>query len=385
MKQKVKFKLLQPVMCGGLGVDYNFFESEDFIRGSVLRAAFANNILLECPLANVKSKDGKYNFIELKDSEGKCKDCKYKEICKSFGDMTFSYAYPENSFPAPFTAKKCKKCGTIHKVRDTLIENGILECEECKKSGEKIARMENLKGIIRQENDETVSVKIPMTLSTHTAINYHSHTADDGSLFSIRAIGKGQTYTAIIDDCGTNMLNVGDIIYAGKYSSCGFGKMKIIDLQPVSESNKSDIKEKIDKFNGRFNTESMVAVLLLSDMFPMENTVSDKVMTNEEYLEYWQKSIFGDAQLPFSIEKIFTETQLYSGFDTSKSWGEWKQPIPELMLKKGTSLLLQIKDNQFDKAVELLAAMQNNGIGRKTRDGFGQIEICHPIHCIGVK
>ena len=61
VKQKVKFELLQPVMCGGIRVENNFFESEEFIRGSVLRAAFANSILLECPFADSQSADGKYN------------------------------------------------------------------------------------------------------------------------------------------------------------------------------------------------------------------------------------------------------------------------------------------------------------------------------------
>lgn len=386
MKQKVKFELLQPVMCGGIRIENNFFESEAFIRGSVLRAAFANQILLECPYADCKSSDGKYNFIEIKNADGRCKECQYNQICKLFGDMTFSCAYPENSIPAPFTAKKCKKCGTNHKIKDTLVESGMIVCDECKaKKADDIARMENLKGLICQDGEKTVSLKVPKTLSTHTAINYHSHIADDGSLFSIKAIEKGQIYTAIIDDCNSGMLNIGDVIYSGKYSSCGFGKMKIVDLQPVSDCSESDIKERIEKFNIRFNTNNQVSVLLISDMLPLEINISDNVLTNEEYLEYWQKSIFGSDELPFSILKIFTETQLYSGFDTSKSWGNWKQTNPELLLKKGTSLLLEIKENYFDEAIETLTKMQNNGIGKKTQDGFGQVEICHPIHCTGVK
>lgn len=383
MKQKVKFELLQPVMCGGIRVENNFFESEEFIRGSVLRAAFANSILLECPSADSQSADGKYNYIEIKDSNGRCMNCKYNKICGSFGNMTFSYAYLENSFPAPFTAKKCKKCGTEHKVKDILVENDVLKCEECLKDN--IARMENLKGFIYIRDNDVRSLKINKTLSTHTAINNHSHTADDGSLFSINAIQKGQFYNAVIDDCDTNMLEIGGVIYTGKYSSCGFGKMKIVDIQPVSDFSEDDIKSRIAKFNSRFNTCNQVSVLLLSDMFPVKSEEVDKVMANDEYLEYWEKTVFGNDELPFSLTKIFTETQLYGGFDTSKSWGNWKQTKPELMLKKGTSMLLSIKEKRMEDAIKLLTELQKNGIGRKTHDGYGQIEICHPIHCIGVK
>ena len=48
-------------------------------------------------------------------------------------------------------------------------------------------------------------------------------------------------------------------------------------------------------------------------------------------------------------------------------------------------MLLSIKEKRMEDAIKLLTELQKNGIGRKTHDGYGQIEICHPIHCIGVK
>ncbi len=39
----------------------------------------------------------------------------------------------------------------------------------------------------------------------------------------------------------------------------------------------------------------------------------------------------------------------------------------------------------MDKAIKLLTALQSSGIGSQTENGFGQFEICHRIHCIGVK
>lgn len=382
MKQSVKFELLSPVMCGGIRIADNFLESEAFIRGSVLRAAFANSILLECPLADQVSEDGKRNFIEVKDSEGRCKICPQRSVCAHFSDMTFSFAYKEGCIPAPFTAKKCKTCGTKHPVQDTIIENGLLSCNACTNG---LKRMETLKGMIRFDADGKVGDgKVQMNLSSHTAINYYSNTADDGSLFSVKAIQKGQIFSAVIDDCDTGMLKKGDVIYAGKYASCGFGKMRIADIQPVSECTEQEIAQKIQAFNTRFEKENMAAVLFLSDAYPHHVPLTEDIQTNEGYLSYWTHALFGEGALPFAIKNMFTETQLYSGYDTSRKWGDWKQKKPELMIMKGTSVLLEIKDGCMDEAVKLLTNAQKYGLGRQTENGFGQIEICHAIHCTGV-
>ncbi len=384
MKQKVTFELLSPVMCGGIRIAHNFLESESFIRGSVLRAAFASQILLECPVADRSSKDGRHNFIEIKDKDGFCKECPNRKVCSKFSAMRFSFAYPENCIPAPFTARMCKTFEFAHPIQDTIIEKGMISCDECKEDGH--GRMESIKGMIKLAADgKAEEGKTDMCLSTHTAIDYCTGTADDGSLYSVKAMKKGQVFTAVIDDCETDMLKKGDIIYAGKYSSCGFGKMRITEIGTYPECTEQDIADKIKRFNQRFGRTNMAAVLLLSDAYPYDAEVPDNIRTNEVYLDYWTRALFGEDALPFTVKSMLTETQLYSGYDTSKKWGDWKQKKPELLILKGTSLLLEIKEGCMEEAVKLLTDAQNNGIGRRTENGFGQVEICHPIHCIGVK
>ncbi len=383
MKQKVKFELMQPLMCGGVRIADNFLESEQFIRGSVLRAGFAKGILLECPLSCKKALNGKNNYIELKDADGLCRNCPNRSICEKFSEMRFSFAYPDNSVPAPFTAKQCKQCGTVHPIKDTIIENGMLRCDKCSENS--LGRMENIKGMLNAVGDSFKKVKVKMTLSIHTAINYNSNIADDGSLYSVKAISKGQFFTAEIDDCGTGMIYKGAVVYVGKYSSTGFGKLKIVSVEPVKDVTDDDVRTRIDDLNSEFKTENLISLLFLSDTYPCEMKCVDRVLSNEEYLEYWTETLFGNNELPFSVVKIFTETQLYSGYDTSREWGSWKQEEPELMLLKGTSVLLKVKEGCMDKAIKLLTALQSSGIGSQTENGFGQFEICHRIHCIGVK
>ena len=280
-------------MTGGTRTAANFLESENFIRGSVLRAGFVSDILLECPLYDTySSKNSRNNWIELKDKNGKCLNCSKKDICEKFSEMTFSFAYPEGSIPAPFTTRVCKKCGTEHPLQDTIIDIGRISCSKCKG---KIRRMENLKGFINVSENRYSSVKVKKSVSVHTAINYNSKTTLDGSLFSVNAIKKRQLFTAYIDDKDTGMLREGKVIYVGKYSSSGFGKLLIKEIDKYEEP---DLEKDIYEFNEKFadiavSGRTYVPLLLLSDAKFDFGDSFKKIKTNKEYMQLWQEKVFG--------------------------------------------------------------------------------------------
>lgn len=381
MKQRVEFELQSDLMCGGVRIADNFLESEPFIRGSVLRAAFAKQILLECPLGDMPTPDGKLHFVTLKDANGVCANCPQRKVCENFSQMRFSYAYISGAIPAPFTSRVCKNCGTDHPIQDTIVDCSKVQCHKCT---DDLKRMESAKGFLCEENGMFHQVKPKIHLTTHTAISQYSNTAKTGSLFSIRAIQKGTHFEAVINDAETGFLSEGDVIYCGKYASNGFGKMKIVRITPEEECTKEELENRIFSFNQRFHTTNQAAVLLLSDACVKIDEIAD-IRTDEDYTKLWETALFGAKDLPFRMKNIVAETQLYSGYDTSKKWGDWKQKKPDLHLLKGTSILLEIKEGRYEEAVQLLLELQKNGVGEKTLDGYGQIEICHKIHCIGVK
>ena len=242
-KRKVTFTLEGDVITGGITIKDKFKETTPYLTGSVVRAAFAKDIFLDCPFADKPSDDGKYNFIELKNEN--CSNCEKKEICEKFSHMNFSFFYPENCIPAPLTAKKCKTFGTEHPIQDSLVEMPK-KCYEdnCKLDGN--GRLENLKGFVDSEDN---SHKVETVTTTHTAINYMTNSKLDGSLYSVCAIKSGQKFTGYIDDCSSGMLYDGKIIYVGKYSSNGFGKIKIT---VSDEYEKTDLVDKINTFNNKF-------------------------------------------------------------------------------------------------------------------------------------
>ncbi|MBP0974949.1 MAG: hypothetical protein J6P20_02665 [Oscillospiraceae bacterium] len=380
MRKRVELELLSPLMCGGMRIADNFLESEPFIRGSVLRAAFANLILLECPLADKPGKNGELNFVDEKDPDGVCADCPKKAICRAFSDMYFSFAYPDHAIPAPFTLKGCKTAGLKHRMQDTVFQNGRLQCSDC---NDGLKRMESVKGLIKEAETESGYAKVPIetVLTTHTAINYDSHTAEEGRLFTVRAIPKGTVYTAEIDDCDSGMLSVGNIIYVGKYASAGYGKVLIRSVADVQTVTEERISTDIAAFQKNLAVENKAALLFRSDAI-LAIPVNHSVLSSEEYRAIWQKAMFGAEENAVIVEKVFAETQLYSGYCTGRKWGEWKDSEPVLQVKKGTSVLLEINDMQ--KAISVLTKLAVNGVGKRTNDGFGEVIVCHPLHRLGV-
>ena len=165
-----------------------------------------------------------------------------------------------------------------------------------------------------------------------------------------------------------------DTIYVGKYSSNGYGKIHFTDR---SEQSSNSLQSRIDEFQGKAKDESLLSVLFLSDMRISIPQGKRLILTE------WEKLIFETEDLPFTLEKIYTETTLYSGYDTAREWGKWRDAVPDLLLKMGTSLLLRIKEGQHDAALTLLARLEETGIGERCSDGYGQISVCHPLHTIG--
>ncbi len=370
-KKQYLVTLCGPVMVGNQRIAVNFLESESFIRGSVIRAGFAKQIAYACPLTEEERSVGGGMFMIEQKSEQKCAGCQYAEICRRFSEMRFSYAYCMGGVPAPFTARVCKKEEDRHPIQDILIPSGNpqIKCHICE------GRVESLKGFVSKSADgKWKRLKVQKQLSTHTSILAESQTAREHTLFSINAIYGGQPFSMSIDDCGTGLAEQFDIIYVGKYSSNGYGMIRFTEQEERTEDS---LSARVTAFQEKAKDDSLLSVLFLSDM-RITVPQGKRLLLSE-----WEKLVFGSEELPFTLEKIYTETTLYSGYHTVREWGKWRDAVPDLLLKMGTSLLLKIKDGQRDAALSLLGRLEETGIGERCSDGYGQISVCHPLHTIG--
>lgn len=375
MKKLVKFMLESNVISAGIKTNNNFLKTEDVINGSVVRAAFANDILLDCEYAEEKI-DGKQFWLSERDplNHPYCIECSHRDICKNFSNMSFSFFVPLNSIPAPFTSKVCKSCGTAHPVMDTIMENGALKCIKCG------GRMENLKGIINKDTYKTI--KVTHSISTHTAINNNSRTAADGNLFSIEAIKKGEIFQCEIDDCDTGMIYEGKVIYLGKYSSSGFGKIRIISIEDVPQRN---ISEAVRKFNDKIHDKqkSYASILFLSNAKLDMDVCGSAPLTTDEYKKIWQKRLFGE-NAPVMVEQVFAQNIPYHGFSTAEFYKNKScSRSDDIITEAGSSVKVSFEIGSTE-AIHFLEELEKNGIGRDTNVGYGKIMVCADIHLVGI-
>lgn len=387
-RKYVEFTLESDVMTGGVrnSHDLNFMTSENVISGQVLRAAFANEILLGCPYAD-EEVDGRVNFVTYRGKEA-CGGCKNSEACRRFSDMSFSALMIENSLPVPFTLRICKTCGDKHPLMDTIAGSGMLKCPVCKSAVNTVTpatgRMENAKGFADRSASRVFKPK--RSTSMHTAIDPYTGTVENGSLFSINALRRGQVYSGIIDDCGSGMLREGAVLYVGKYSSNGFGRLRITK---ISEPEQRDITGAIDEFNRRFGEQlsckygsgkRFAAVLLTSDA-KLDISSSGGILSTEDYRSAWERALFSGSEI--RLEQIYAQTFTWSGYDTSvrtDSTEERRKPT-ELITEKGTSLLVSFAAG----AESALVRLEQEGVGADRNIGYGQVMVCSRLHSLGIK
>ena len=107
----VKLEFESPFITGGKRLSSNFIESEDVIKGNVVRAALVKEILDQCKeLENSreynKEWDKKKNWVYYRNGQG-CIKCKYSNVCKKFSDVNFSYFYPIDTEVIPLSSIAC--------------------------------------------------------------------------------------------------------------------------------------------------------------------------------------------------------------------------------------------------------------------------------------
>ena len=98
---KIEAVLKSPLMIGGKKLNNNYRESKDYIPGSVLRAAYARALVLQCAC------EQKDNWLVFQ-ARRECRTCAFKTICEHFSQISFPALYPMGGSPYPVTARENK-------------------------------------------------------------------------------------------------------------------------------------------------------------------------------------------------------------------------------------------------------------------------------------
>ena len=108
----------------------------------------------------------------------------------------------------------------------------------------------------------------------------------------------------------------------------------------------------------------------------------EEILSTDEYKNKWKQKLFENDEI-IKVEQVFAQNILYSGYDTSAKTGKWKKDV-EIITLKGSSFKISYKKADEEKVIKKLYDLVKSGVGKDTKAGYGEIEICNKIHMLGV-
>ena len=405
-KVAVRLTFQSPLLIGKKRSTPNFIESDEVIKGSIIRAAFAKIILKNCTQKSNNKKQE--NWIEIRNKEA-CQKCKYYKICENFDQVTFSYFYPKNSEVVPLTAMTCKNHQDEHGYNDSLIYDKSDRCPiEIRNIEGKVekcdGRLEYGKGLrtVVKENMKTKRpYKIGKNISVKNAINPYTRTSAEGKLYSVETIVRTMSdeelknpnkdsnihecvYEGYIYNISEEDLKLFDILRVGGDTTVGLGKCKLVlfnealdKKEDFEDKNLEEFSDKYQKVNSADPKLNYIAVKLTADMqIPIRDDQDNYIDISSEYYsldelkQLWKKALDIDEE-DINIEKVYTNTVSYRGYDESLKTDNKREKI-SIFAEKGTVIVFS-SSKSFDKFKNYFK--NHKAFGVETLNGFGAFEI----------
>ncbi|WP_238917856.1 hypothetical protein [Clostridium sp. YIM B02555] len=393
MRVLLDFK--SPLLIGSKKRSHNFIESDEVIKGSVVRAAFSKVILDNCYERNeddIVEVNGqkKNNWVYFRDKQG-CNGCQFNNICKSFSNIKFSYFYPKGAEIIPQTAMVCKT-EEEHGFVDLLVDDTKSGCKDCD------SRVEFPSGL-RTTGENKKPYKVIKSIVTKNKINPYSKTSSDGMLYSVEMISSTPIekydlenskeiqvdksklqYEGVIDGIAEKDLLLFRRLRVGGDITTGLGKCNLLKLEEGEEKDlKSQDVEKFSEaykaannYKDLFNAEAnYIAIKFIGDCILDFDFDGEKFLSTVDLKELWRKPLELDENI--KIEKIYTEVVNYRGYDNSNV-SEDKREKAVTLISKGTVIVFSSEES-VDYIFSYFKAKQKYGFGFENENGFGAFEI----------
>jgi len=319
----------------------------------------------------------------------------------------------------PLSARTCKDFPgfqrqvaadtTSHGAKDILIaatvvkllrEKGIsavLEdtCGQCD------AALKSLEGFyLDPRRDGEASREVSRRTATKTALNRARLTSADEQLYSYEMLDPGLEYfentdseegrrlrfTGVVRNLTKELrkyLIPGRILLVGGARSRGFGKVKIEDVDEVSDEKPEEWKTRLDRFTAQIQTPLKSAGHpKVGRLFFSLTLTSDLVLPPAADLNWFNEEVeqaLGLSSRDLHLERAFVRTIYRGGFDQALS--VQKDLVPVLV--RGSAFAFSCEPGDRDTAepmFEKLPALLRNGLGERREEGCGRISFCDPFH-----
>ncbi|MEG4584079.1 CRISPR-associated RAMP protein Csx10 [Microcoleus sp. MOSTC5] len=386
-------------------------EAVEYIPGTVIRGAVAAQIL---DLSNGRATDltengGDFQALFLSENPAIFQNA-YPALV-SDGELVSKDTLEENGV-LPATALSSKNKPGFKSEEDEPEKNGVFDtlidrfCAEgygypydpnCPEDGGRVDAASI--SFYCKFDDEYHSLKANKRLLTRVGINRRRATSEEEILYSLEVLNESHEkkqnpvyYRGAILVQEHLAESLRDFIQErpqnfrlGGSTSRGLGKVEITAKQPVSA--KIDVEQKLTKFTNsiedRWQKWEIFGVPLKE--LPGDRTYftldlqSDAILT-----ENWRRTTvisekmlqqFAKVEDPsLKLEAAYTSYDYLSGWNAA--WGLMKDV--ELITNKGSVYLFSTTQREIWDNV--LGELEVRGVGDRTCEGFGQIQICNQFH-----
>jgi CRISPR-associated protein Csx10 len=411
---QLEIKALSPLAISRQKPGGSVSECEDYIPGSVIRGAVASEILKQSgqKFSDLSQNGGDFQALFLGNEPAIFQNA-YPNVSKiDYGDFIIQ----EEVKVLPNTALSSKtkpgfKDNNGNGVFDTLIDRfcadgyGYAYEPTCPTDGDRV----DSPGISFYSvfNDEYYKLSSKKRLLTRVGINRRRATSEEKILYSIEVLDESQStgknpnpvsYISSIlipdnlsDSLWQFIYNNSLSFRLGGSSSRGLGKVEIkseiLDIENgIAKKTQDKIQLFTNKLYERWEDKWSIFGYALRELFKNRQYFTLDLQADAILTERWQRTTVISTQMLQQFTNIEDESLVlestYSSYDYrsgwNSAWGLMKDV--ELVTNKGAVYLFST--TQPEKWYVALAELELKGIGEKTCEGFGQVEVCNDFHLV---
>jgi CRISPR-associated protein Csx10 len=412
---KLEIKALSPLAISRQKPGGSVSECEDYIPGSVIRGAIAGAILKQSnqQFSNLSQNGGDFQTLFLSDEPAIFQNA-YPSIKTKGKAIPRGQIEEIGVLPATALSSKTKSGFKTEKnngVFDSLIDRFCAEsyrfaydptCPE-----EKGGRVEPYTSFYSKTGSKYYSVSVKKRLLTRVGINRRRATSEEEILYSIQVLNESEINSEnekpiifnsrilVADNISEelqNFLNFNNQNFRlGGSTSRGLGKVEIkpeiLDIKDnINETIKDKIKGFTDKLYTRWKNEWSIFGQPLQELSESCHYFTLDLQADAILTEKWQRTTVISAQMLTQLTNIEDESlkleAAYSSYDYrsgwNSAWGLMKDV--ELVTNKGAVYLFST--SQPEKWYAALTGLELKGVGERTCEGFGQVEVCNEFHLV---
>jgi CRISPR-associated protein Csx10 len=403
----LEIKALSPLAIGRQKPGGSISEAESYIPGTVIRGAVANYILKRANTPITASDN--FHSLFLGENPAIFQNA-YPATIE--GDKQTRIQPQVRVVPATVLSSKTKS-GFKPKgngVFDTLIDRfcaegyGYLYDPNCPADG---GRVDTFTGFYSELNGKYYSHSATTRLLTRVGINRRRATSEERVLYSIEVLNESQNrgkiekpviYTGAIlvadelaDSLQRFINNHQEDLRLGGATSRGLGRVKVTAKPPVDvKAVKPSVEERINKFQNklqkRWNEWKQIYYQPLEDLLQNRTYFTIDLQSDAILREKWRRTTVisedmlqefaGVSDSSLKLHAAYSSYDYLSGWNSA--WGLMKDV--ELITNKGGVYLFSTNDAKL--WMEKLGDLEVYGVGDRTSEGFGQIQVCNEFHLV---